>query len=595
MKSIGHSMKKMVACHAMMFTAAVLACIPALGLKLGDEAPPVSIQEWVQGGPVEMDTASDTVYVVEFWATWCGPCRKSIPILNALHEQHQDAGLVIIGITDEDKETVTGFIEDKAMKYPIAIDQDSETWAAYAESAGVDGIPYAFIARQGKVLWHGSPLDDLDKIVLDILENRYDLEKALADQRTNRLAEVWVPQYMLLAAKQADSGAADALGNRILEEGGNNASVLNELAWNIVSDKTLGYRNLDFALQAAEKACALTENRSSTMMDTCARILHEKGRTEEAIALQKQAIEASEDMNEKEEQLLPHLEEMENPEAFAQRTRLKQNVDLYLVYATHGLDPGEADTVGQRILSVEAPDISALSNLAWYIATGDSLSYRNLEFALQLAEKAVALTEQKDPDILDTYAEVLFKLGRKEEAIAQLRLALEGCDEEDMREMLEDNLAGMENGAGGGAEMLSLLCDEYRIYADLGQSGTEADALGQRLLEQSGSIASPLSDLADYLLSEETLAYRNLDFARQLAEKACEISEHKDPHMLITHAQVLLEMGQKEQATGILKQAVEIAEDDETRAMIEDLLSTLEEEDMEIEKEEAVSVPDNAA
>ncbi len=65
--------------------------------------------------------------------------------------------------------------------------------------------------------------------------------------------------------------------------------------------------------------------------------------------------------------------------------------------------------------------------------------------------------------------------------------------------------------------------------------------------------------------------------------------------MLITYAQVLLEMGQKEQATGILKQAVEIAEDDETRAMIEDLLSTLEEEDMEIEKEEAVSVPDNAA
>ncbi|MBP7869175.1 MAG: hypothetical protein KA031_00660, partial [Candidatus Hydrogenedentes bacterium] len=87
----------------------------------------------------------------------------------------------------------------------------------------------------------------------------------------------------------------------------------------------------------------------------------------------------------------------------------------------------------------------------------------------------------------------------------------------------------------------------------------------------------------------------NLDFVRQLAEKACEISEHKDPYMLITYAQVLLEMGQKEQATGILKQAVEIAEDDETRAMIEDLLSTLEEEDMEIEKEEAVSVPDNAA
>ena len=367
--------------------ALAVAGTPAQALKIGDEAPAISIQEWVQGDPVELNPDSDTVYVVEFWATWCGPCRKSIPVLNSLHEKYGDGALVIIGITDEDKETVGGFMEKMEMNYTIAIDQDSETWEAYAVSTGVDGIPHAFVVKQGRLFWEGSPMDGFDSAVSAILDNNYDLEKAIADQRIKRLAEVWVPQYTLLAADKANAEAADALGNRILEQCGNHAQVLNELAWNIVSDKTLAYRNLDFALQLAEKACALTDTPSSDMLDTHARALYEKGRTEEAIARQKQAIEVCDDESEKTDQLMPFLEEMENPDAHAQRMRLTQDADLYMTFARYGLDVAEADAIGERLLNSAISDAGMLSGIAWYIAIGDDLAYRNLDFALQLAEK----------------------------------------------------------------------------------------------------------------------------------------------------------------------------------------------------------------
>lgn len=89
------------------------------------------------------------VVLVNFWATWCPPCRKEIPDLDALAKRFQSKGLVVLGITDEKTETVKAFVEKQpSMSYPILLDSDRAVNTQY----GVQGIPRTFIyGRDGKL------------------------------------------------------------------------------------------------------------------------------------------------------------------------------------------------------------------------------------------------------------------------------------------------------------------------------------------------------------------------------------------------------------------------------------------------------------
>ncbi|MGA2660668.1 MAG: TlpA disulfide reductase family protein, partial [Verrucomicrobiota bacterium] len=111
----------------------------AVTLKVGDPAPKLQVAKWVQGEPVK-EFERDKAYIVEFWATWCGPCRVSIPHLNEIHAKFKDKGLVVIGqdCWERDESLVAPFIEkmgDK-MTYRVALDDKSgsdkgkmaETW-----------------------------------------------------------------------------------------------------------------------------------------------------------------------------------------------------------------------------------------------------------------------------------------------------------------------------------------------------------------------------------------------------------------------------------------------------------------------------------
>jgi len=139
--------------------------------KLGDAAQPLTGLEWVKNGPVEIKPG--TVYVVEFWATWCPPCRASIPHLTELRHRYKDKNLVVVGISTERASVVKPFVEkmDSEMDYAVAVDTTGAVSRGYMDAFGRNTIPSAFIVgADGKIAWVGHPLDKMDAV----------LEKALA-------------------------------------------------------------------------------------------------------------------------------------------------------------------------------------------------------------------------------------------------------------------------------------------------------------------------------------------------------------------------------------------------------------------------------
>src|SRR5687767_13027650 len=98
----------------------VAAAGTARAIELGDPAPELQIAKWVKGEPVK-EFEKGKVYVVEFWATWCGPCRTSIPHLTEMQKKYEDK-VVFIGVSDEDAETVAPFVDKMGdeMAYRVA-------------------------------------------------------------------------------------------------------------------------------------------------------------------------------------------------------------------------------------------------------------------------------------------------------------------------------------------------------------------------------------------------------------------------------------------------------------------------------------------
>lgn len=114
----------------------------------------------------------DKVVVVNFWATWCGPCKKEIPAFNRVYQQYKDKGVVMLGVLNDNQVDDTGllnFMSDFELSYPV-IKANADILSAFEYP---DALPTTFIYdRRGKVkVIHRGPLEEaqlaahLDKLL----------------------------------------------------------------------------------------------------------------------------------------------------------------------------------------------------------------------------------------------------------------------------------------------------------------------------------------------------------------------------------------------------------------------------------------------
>ena len=137
-------------------------------LTIGDTAPPLAIEHWIQDDESRLSPvtkfAPGTVYIVEFWATWCGPCLSSMPHLAETQRGHDPEKLRLVSVSDEPIETIETFLQkpvsdapdttyqELTSGYSLTTDPDQSVYNDYMRAAGQSGIPTAFlVGKDGRI------------------------------------------------------------------------------------------------------------------------------------------------------------------------------------------------------------------------------------------------------------------------------------------------------------------------------------------------------------------------------------------------------------------------------------------------------------
>lgn len=158
---------------------------PSTVLDVGATVTPQALAEleWIRGeAPAAWEPGK--LYILECWATWCGPCIAAIPKLNELHANHEAKGLRIIGVNvwEDGIDKVREFVASRGdgMSYPIAYTGRGGAFeTAWLTPAGVRGIPHAFVVRDGTLLLKTHPSYLTDEVITGLLADTEAAEAAL--------------------------------------------------------------------------------------------------------------------------------------------------------------------------------------------------------------------------------------------------------------------------------------------------------------------------------------------------------------------------------------------------------------------------------
>jgi len=158
MKKIGWVTGGVVAVAALGYAMAKTGPLPAQGQASASSTTPSKRRaapdfqvRTLEGQTLQLSALKGKVILLDFWATWCPPCRAEVPHLRQLYAQYQPKGLEIIGVSLDrnGEDTVRSFVQQNGLLYPVAMGEERLT-SAYG---GIVGIPTAFlIDKQGSIV-----------------------------------------------------------------------------------------------------------------------------------------------------------------------------------------------------------------------------------------------------------------------------------------------------------------------------------------------------------------------------------------------------------------------------------------------------------
>lgn len=305
----------------------VMACLAAVGfwgsgaaaLEIGDSAPPLQVKKWVVNAALAPEATKRKILVVDFWATWCQPCRQTIPHLNALHKKFGPKGVVFVGITEEDEATVANFAKGMTIDYHIGLDDRGKTNDAYMK--GVAGVPHTFVVdAEGRLAWHGHPLTRLEKVLGELVAGKYDIARAkklaalnaklapvLRSRDSAKILEVLneiikeVPDdpdaYRLKRAVLREQGKADETWEvlkAMAKSCSKDPEVLVEAAITLSTTGEMERRDLSLALELAKQAAEASDGKTPRPLAALARVHYELGHVTLAAEIATKAIAIAE-------------------------------------------------------------------------------------------------------------------------------------------------------------------------------------------------------------------------------------------------------------------------------------------------------------
>ncbi len=256
--------------------------------ELGNVAPDLNISHWVGKKPIkEKPGNGKTIFVIGFWSTECPYSVMSIPRLNDLQKKYKDKNVVLVSITDEDLKKIEEFVKNNDVGYHVALDITSKTTTEnYLTGFGVEGVPHLFIInKEGLVVWHGHPEDEVDRVLDELIEGKYNLQATINSEQAQKL----MSGYLYMASQTNEHEITRDIGKRVLYYGNDNSSLLTEFAWVLINDTTIKKRDVSLGLESIKRAYSLTGDKDASVLSIYADILEMTGKADKAKSFREKA------------------------------------------------------------------------------------------------------------------------------------------------------------------------------------------------------------------------------------------------------------------------------------------------------------------